>query len=356
HLEECSELKRVDLSAGFLSLTSLIIRGCESVKEVKLGLQALPNLSELVVSDCSEACVLSGVEGLKLLDHLNVDCYSMLQQSRPKCLSSLTRLRDLTLSQKATAWKQQRVWDYKSAGLEELRSLVRLTISSAGRSTAAPINLAELTNLGTLIMQGMVSFEGLDNLKRLERLHELGSSDDSLECASDEDDETVQKCPPCLAEARLLSIFPQNLTELRMICLKHLRRLDGIDRLIHLFCLHLEACPMLELELPSLHALQEMELLWIRECVTLKGVRGCDEMRKLEWVQFQGCDSMEELPFKDIHALPCRLTCLSFEGCRFARDRELLLEWADLCGPLCVAALRQFLWEYYSQEVRRRDG
>ncbi|KAI5067077.1 hypothetical protein GOP47_0017605 [Adiantum capillus-veneris] len=274
----------------------------------------------------------------------------MVQQSGPKWLIGLTLLKLLVLKQYATTWKQQRAWDYKSEGLEELRSLVHLQIWSAGRT--APINLADLTNLTNLTMQGMVSWEGLDNLKRLERLQLHSSDDIILECASDEDDETVQNydgsgCPPCrLAEARVLSIFPQNLRSLNVSCLEHLRRLDGIDRLIHLDDLRLDACPMLE-ELPSLHALQEMECLWIRECVKLKGVRGCDEMRKLVWVEFQGCESMEELPLvKDIHALPCShplLTELSFERCRFARNRELMLEWADVC---------QFLWEYYSQELR----
>ncbi|KAI5082076.1 hypothetical protein GOP47_0001819 [Adiantum capillus-veneris] len=67
---------------------------------------------------------------------------------------------------------------------------------------------------------------------------------------------------------------------------------------------------------------------------------------------------MEQLQFKDIHVLLSnhpQLSDLSFEHCRFARDRELMLEWEDVCGPLCVAVLRQFLWEYYSKEQGRME-
>ncbi|MCO5611797.1 hypothetical protein L7F22_066056 [Adiantum nelumboides] len=165
-------------------------------------------------------------------------------------------------------------------------------------------------------------------------------------------------CFPVTLSTRFSVFALRDLVTLNLEYLTQVTHIYGVEGLIYLTRLSLKGCKSLEM-LPSLHSLQRVKVLILADCMKLKAVQGCDEMRELTQANFQGCESLEEPPFQDLRLIERshpQMYYLRLDDCKFLSSsgqcRQLMVEWIHEVESrvLLQALLRQLLWEYYQAD------
>ncbi|CAN5968041.1 unnamed protein product, partial [Sphagnum jensenii] len=307
----------------FQHLTTLILGGCENLKELPPNIASLSSLSSLDLSSCKSIESLPTTIGQ--LEHLTQLSLSRCENIKelPQSIANLSSLLILDLSYCKSI-------ESLPTTIGQLKHLTHLLLQGCENLKELPQTITNLSSLSTLDLSHCKSIESLPitigqfqhftklQLKGCENLKELPQSITNLSSLSTLDlsyCKSIESLPTTIGQLKHLSnlllqgcenlkelpLNIANLSSLSMMDLSHCKSIESlpttIGELKHLIEIKLEGCENLK-ELPpniaNLSSLSIMDLSFCKSMESLPTTIG--QLQYLTELKLKGCENLKELP------------------------------------------------------------